>query len=87
MPGLRIERLDQIAPTFKKKPLTMEGPVVIGIPVDYRDNHRLMEMVNPRAIHLGAGRVLCACYEADLIPPNSGLLQPKLSYVCKDFYS
>ena len=24
----------------------MQGPVVVGIPVDYRDNHRLMEMVH-----------------------------------------
>jgi hypothetical protein len=28
----------------------MEGPVVIGIPVDYRDNHRLMEIVHPGAL-------------------------------------
>jgi hypothetical protein len=24
----------------------MQGPVVVGIPVDYRDNHRLMEIVH-----------------------------------------
>jgi hypothetical protein len=29
----------------------MEGPVVIGIPVDYRDNHRLMEMVHPDVLN------------------------------------
>jgi len=47
--GLRIEEPAQIAPTLKKA-LTMEGPVVIGIPVDYRDNHRLMEIVHPGAL-------------------------------------
>ena len=25
----------------------MEGPVAIGFPVDYRDNHLLMEIVHP----------------------------------------
>jgi acetolactate synthase I/II/III large subunit len=44
--GLRIETPDQIAPTLKKA-LAIEGPVVIGIPVDYRDNHELMEIVHP----------------------------------------
>jgi acetolactate synthase I/II/III large subunit len=48
--GLRIERPDQIAPTLKKA-LAMQGPVVIGIPVDYRDNHRLMEIVHPNVLN------------------------------------
>jgi acetolactate decarboxylase len=39
---------DQISPTIKKA-LKMQGPVIIGVPVDYRDNHEFMEMV-----HLGA---------------------------------
>ena len=29
-------------------PFEMPGPVLVGVPVDYRDNHRLMEIV-----HLG----------------------------------
>jgi acetolactate synthase I/II/III large subunit len=29
----------------------MPGPVVVGIPVDYRDNHRLMEMVHPNVVN------------------------------------
>ena len=29
----------------------MDGPVVIGIPVDYRDNHRLMEIVHPSVLN------------------------------------
>ena len=48
--GLRIETPDQIAPTLKKA-LAMEGPVVVGIPVDYRDNHRLMEIVHPNVLN------------------------------------
>jgi acetolactate synthase-1/2/3 large subunit len=48
--GLKIESPDQIAPTLKKA-LAMEGPVVIGIPVDYQDNHLLMEMVHPAVLN------------------------------------
>jgi hypothetical protein len=29
----------------------MQGPVVVGIPVDYRDNHRLMEIVHPNVLN------------------------------------
>ena len=47
--GLMIESPDQIAPTFKKA-FEMQGPVLIGVPVDYRDNHKLMEMVHPNAL-------------------------------------
>jgi len=48
--GLRIDRADQIAPTLERA-LAMQGPVVIGIPVDYRDNHRLMEIVHPGVLN------------------------------------
>ena len=48
--GLKIETPDQVAPTLKKA-LAMQGPVVVGIPVDYRDNHRLMEMVHPGVLN------------------------------------
>ena len=48
--GLRIESPDQIAPTLKRA-LAIQGPVVIGIPVDYRDNHQLMEMVHPNVLN------------------------------------
>ena len=47
--GLRIEHPDAIAPTLKKA-LSMQGPVLVGVPVDYRDNHRLMEIVHPEAL-------------------------------------
>ena len=48
--GLRIETPDEITPTLRKA-LEMEGPVVVGIPVDYRDNHRLMEIVHPNVLN------------------------------------
>ena len=48
--GLRIETPDQVAPMLKRA-LAMQGPVVVGIPVDYRDNHRLMEMVHPNVLN------------------------------------
>jgi acetolactate synthase-1/2/3 large subunit len=48
--GLRIEKPDQISSTIKKA-LEMPGPVIIGVPVDYRDNHRLMEIVQPEAFN------------------------------------
>jgi acetolactate synthase-1/2/3 large subunit len=47
--GLKIERPEQISSTLKKA-LDMQGPVIIGIPVDYRDNHRLMETVHLEAL-------------------------------------
>jgi len=48
--GLKIDTPDQIAPTLKRA-LAMQGPVVVGIPVDYRDNHKLMEIVHPGALN------------------------------------
>jgi acetolactate synthase I/II/III large subunit len=48
--GLKIETPDEIAPTLKEA-LTIDGPVVIGIPVDYRDNHLLMEIVHPNVLN------------------------------------
>jgi acetolactate synthase-1/2/3 large subunit len=47
--GLRIEGPDQIAPTLKRA-LTLEGPVVVGVPVDYRDNHRLMQVIHQEVL-------------------------------------
>jgi acetolactate synthase-1/2/3 large subunit len=48
--GLRIETSDQISATIKKA-LTMQGPVIVGVPVDYRDNHQFMEIVHPSALN------------------------------------
>jgi acetolactate synthase I/II/III large subunit len=47
--GFMIETPDRIAPTLQKA-LEMPGPVLIGVPVDYRDNYKLMEMVHPGAL-------------------------------------
>jgi acetolactate synthase-1/2/3 large subunit len=48
--GLKIERPEEISSTLKKA-LAMQGPVIVGVPVDYRDNHRLMEIVHPEALN------------------------------------
>jgi acetolactate synthase-1/2/3 large subunit len=48
--GLMIETPDQISSTIKKA-LAMPGPVIVGVPVDYRDNHEFMEMVHPSALN------------------------------------
>lgn len=47
--GLKINSPDEIAPTLKAA-LEMQGPVLIAVPVDYRDNYRLMEIVHPGAL-------------------------------------
>jgi acetolactate synthase-1/2/3 large subunit len=47
--GVMIDMPDQIAPTLKKA-FEMPGPVLIGVHVDYRDNHKLMDMVHPNAL-------------------------------------
>jgi hypothetical protein len=48
--GMMIRKPGEIATTLKRA-LEIAGPVVIGIPVDYRDNHRLMEIVHPSALN------------------------------------
>jgi acetolactate synthase-1/2/3 large subunit len=48
--GMQIQTPDQIAPTIKIA-LEMQGPVLIGVPVDYRDNHKLMEVVHVDALN------------------------------------
>lgn len=47
--GMKIDEPAQLAPKLKEA-LATAGPVVVGIPVDYRDNHRLMEMVHAAAL-------------------------------------
>jgi acetolactate synthase-1/2/3 large subunit len=48
--GLMIRKPDEIATTLNRA-LALDGPVVVGIPVDYRDNHRLMEIVHPNVLN------------------------------------
>jgi acetolactate synthase I/II/III large subunit len=48
--GTMIRGADEIAPTLAKA-MDASGPVVIGVPVDYRDNPELFEVVRPNAFH------------------------------------
>jgi acetolactate synthase-1/2/3 large subunit len=48
--GLLIEAPDQITSTLKKA-LEMHGPVLVGVPVDYRDNHKFMKTVHLNALN------------------------------------
>jgi acetolactate synthase I/II/III large subunit len=47
--GLMIRTPDEIAPVLRRA-FDIPGPVIVGVHVDYRDNHKLFEMV-------GAGHV------------------------------
>ena len=47
--GLMIDAPDPITSALKKA-LEMQGPVIVGVPVDYRDNHKFMEMVHLSAL-------------------------------------
>jgi acetolactate synthase-1/2/3 large subunit len=42
--GLMIRTPDEVAPILKRA-FEIEGPVLIGVHVDYRDNHVLFESV------------------------------------------
>jgi acetolactate synthase I/II/III large subunit len=48
--GFMIQSPDQIAPVLQRA-FDTPGPVVIGVHVDYRDNHKLFEHVNERSVH------------------------------------
>ena len=48
--GLMIRTADEIAPVLKKA-FDTPGPVLVGIHVEYRDNHKLFEMVHENSIH------------------------------------
>ena len=48
--GLMIKSPDQIGPVMKQA-LDASGPVVIGVPVDYSDNHTLFESIDTRAVN------------------------------------
>ena len=48
--GFMIQSPDQIQGVLKQS-FDTPGPVLIGVHVDYRDNHKLFEMVNERSIH------------------------------------
>ena len=48
--GFMVETPDQIGPTLKKA-FEIPGPVLIGIRVDYRDNHKLFEKAHERLLN------------------------------------
>ena len=48
--GMTIKSPDDIAPVMKKA-FDTAGPVLVGVHVDYRDNHQLFEMVRGDSIH------------------------------------
>ena len=48
--GLMIQHADEIG-TVLKRAFDIDGPVIVGVHVDYRDNHKLFEMVHADAFH------------------------------------
>lgn len=48
--GLMINSAEEIGPVMKRA-LDTSGPAIVGVHVDYRDNHKLFENVDTRAIH------------------------------------
>jgi acetolactate synthase-1/2/3 large subunit len=48
--GFMIQSPDQIAPLLERA-FDTPGPVLVGVHVDYRDNHKLFEQVNERSVH------------------------------------
>ena len=45
-----IDKPDDIAKIMKKA-FDAQGPVIVGVHVDYRDNHELFEMLHEDSIH------------------------------------
>lgn len=48
--GLQITSPDEVAPVLRKA-MAMDGPVLVGVPVDYRDNQGLMAAMHADVIH------------------------------------
>jgi acetolactate synthase-1/2/3 large subunit len=48
--GLMISSADEVAQVLRKA-FEISGPVLIGIPVDYRDNHLLFENVSEHLLN------------------------------------
>jgi len=48
--GKMIRTPDEIGPIMREA-LNHTGPIIIGVPVDYSDNHKLFEMVREDSIH------------------------------------
>ena len=48
--GFAVDHPDQLAPVLDKA-LRMAGPVLVSVPLDYRENYKLMEVVHPKALN------------------------------------
>jgi acetolactate synthase-1/2/3 large subunit len=48
--GLLVTSPDEVGPALKKA-MAMDGPVLVGVPVDYRDNQALMGAMHADVIH------------------------------------
>jgi acetolactate synthase I/II/III large subunit len=48
--GYMARNADEIGPVMRKA-LETPGPVIVGVHVDYSDNHKLFEMVRGDAFH------------------------------------
>ena len=48
--GMMIKEAADIAPVMKKA-FDTPGPVIVGVHVDYRDNHQLFELLREDSIH------------------------------------
>ena len=48
--GLTVDTPEQIVPVLRRA-FEISGPVLICVHVDYRDNHKLFELVNQQNIH------------------------------------
>jgi acetolactate synthase-1/2/3 large subunit len=49
--GMMIRSPEEITPVLKRALDHRHGPVVVGVHVDYSDNHKLFEMVNEDSFH------------------------------------
>jgi acetolactate synthase I/II/III large subunit len=47
--GMMIKTPEEVVPVMKKA-FDMAGPVIVGVHVDYTDNHKLFEMVSGNGI-------------------------------------
>ncbi len=48
--GLRIDKADEITPVLSKA-LDLTGPVLVDVPIDYRDNQTLCEAMSEEVMH------------------------------------
>ena len=48
--GLQIRSAEEIGPVLRKA-MAMDGPVLVGVLVDYRDNQSLMAALHADVIH------------------------------------